>query len=267
MALFLLKREDKRAGKYVLYQTARAAGYAEDGWEQIGHQMAERLKEGRYRDNAELYDAIDYYRKVDQILNKKSDFEAVWKSDPELPTADWPIHLIQNVQYITTEYVHKHHAERSEDYFERMLQDDKGFAEGVIEKRLYELVGTISCIHTKDFDAILDELFYEEVAMGDEHIHPRFAAAMLRIGDLLDMDNNRFNLRVLEHRGPLPPKSAAHLHKHKALKNFEITETAIRAVACSGDFMTCLETRTWYNWIESEVAQLIQSWNQIAPRH
>ena len=28
----------------------------------------------------------DYYRKVDQVLNKKSDFEAVWKSDPELPT-------------------------------------------------------------------------------------------------------------------------------------------------------------------------------------
>ena len=228
--------------------------------------LREQLKEGRYKDNVELYDAIDYYRKVDQVLNKKSDFEAVWKSDPELPTEDWPIRLVQNVQYIITEYVRKHHARRSEDYFERIFQDDKNFAEGVVERRLYELVGTISCIHTKDFNAVLNELLYEEVAIGDEHIHPRFAAAMLRIGDLLDMDNNRFNLRVLEHRGPLPSKSAAHLHKHKALKNFEITQTSIKAVSRSEDFTACLEARTWYNWIDSEVAQLIRSWNRIVPQ-
>lgn len=228
--------------------------------------LKERLTEGRYGDNAELYDAIEYYTKVDQILNKKADFETAWKGDLDEPMPGWPIQLTHSVQYIITEYVRKKHAERSKDYFERIFKEDKNFSEGVIEKRLYNLVGEISAIHTRDFSVILDDLCYEEVAFGDEHIHPRFAAAMLRIGDLLDMDNNRFNLRVLEHRGPLPPKSVAHLHKHKALSHFEITQTAICAQAHSKDFDTCLETRLWYNWIESEVGHLIQNWNRVAPR-
>lgn len=227
--------------------------------------LKERLMEGRYGDNAELYDAIEYYNKVNQVLNQKADFEDVCKDDLNEPKTNWPIQLIQSVQYIVAEYVRKKHGERSKGYFERIFKNDKIFSEGVIEKRLYNLVGEISAIHTKDFSAVL-ELFEEEVALGDEHIHPRFAAAMLRIGDLLDMDNNRFNLQVLEHRGPLPPKSAAHLRKHKALSHFEITPTAICAQAHSEDFDACLETRLWYNWIESEVGNLIQHWNQIAPK-
>lgn len=228
--------------------------------------LKERLTEGRYGDNVELYDAIEYYTKVDQMLNQKADFETAWKGDLEEPMPGWPIQLTHSVQYIIAEYVRKKHAERSKGYFERIFKNDKNFSEGVIEKRLYDLVGEISAIHTKDFSVMLDDLFYEEVALGDEHIHPRFAAAMLRIGDLLDMDNNRFNLRVLEHRGPLPPKSVAHLHKHKALSHFEITQAAIYAQAYSNDFNTCLETRLWYNWIEAEVGHLIQHWNRIAPR-
>lgn len=227
--------------------------------------LKERLTEGRYGDNTELYDAIEYYSKVDQVINQKADFEAICKSNLDEPKPDWPIQLTHSVQYIVAEYVRKQHGKRSKDYFERIFKDDKNFSEGVIEKRLYNLVGEISAIHTKDFSAVL-ELFEEEVALGDEHIHPRFAAAMLRIGDLLDMDNNRFNLRVLEHRGPLPPKSAAHLRKHKALNHFEITPVAIYAQAYSKDFDTCLETRLWYNWIEAEVGDLIQHWNQIAPK-
>lgn len=227
--------------------------------------LKERLMEGRYGDNAELYDAIEYYNKVDQVLNQKADFEDVCKDDMNEPKTNWPIQLIQNVQYIVAEYVRKKHGERSKDYFKRIFKNDKNFSEGIIEKRLYNLVGEISAIHTKDFSAVL-ELFEEEVALGDEHIHPRFAAAMLRIGDLLDMDNNRFNLQVLEHRGPLPPKSTAHFRKHKALSHFEITSTAICAQAHSEDFDACLETRLWYNWIESEVGNLIQYWNQISPK-
>lgn len=227
--------------------------------------LKERLMEGRYGDNAELYDAIEYYTKVDQVLNQKASFEAVCTDNLDEPKTNWPIQLTHSVQYIVAEYVRKQHGERSRDYFRRIFKDDKNFSEGVIEKRLYDLVGEISAIHTKDFSAVL-ELFEEEVALGDEHVHPRFAAAMLRIGDLLDMDNNRFNLRVLEHRGPLPPKSATHLRKHKALGHFEITPTTICAQASSEDFDTCLETRLWYNWIESEVGNLIQYWNQISPK-
>lgn len=228
--------------------------------------LKERLQEGRYRDNAELYDAIDYYEKVDRVLNQKADFEAVWKSDITLSSSNWPIRLVQNIQYIIAEYVRRKHAERSRNYFERIFEEDKSYAEGVIEERLYMLVGTISSLHTEDFDQIFYQIPYEEVAMGDEHIHPRFAAAMLRIGDLLDMDNNRFNVRILGHRGVLPPKSLAHLRKHKALRHFEVNETIICASSYSDDFEACLETRRWYNWIDEDVGNLVKNWNRLVPR-
>ena len=67
--------------------------------------LKERLMEGRYGDNAELYDAIEYYNKVDQVLNQKADFEDVCKDDMNEPKTNWPIQLIQNVQYIVAEYV------------------------------------------------------------------------------------------------------------------------------------------------------------------
>lgn len=170
-----------------------------------------------------------------------------------------------NIQYIIAEYVRREHAERSQNYFKRLFAEDKNYAEGVIEERLYALVGIISSLHTESFDKIFECLPCEEVAMGDEHIHPRFAAAMLRIGDLLDMDNNRFNIRILEHRGSLPPGSMAHLRKHKALRHFEINEFLIYAEAYSDNFEACLETRRWYNWIEAEFGDLIKNWNRLVP--
>lgn len=227
--------------------------------------LNDRLREGPYRDNVELYDAIEYHQKVDSMLNNKSKFNAVLQSDTEEPGPDWPIRLVQNTQYIVAEYVRQKHGTRSKNFFHRIFYENKAFAEGIIERRLYELIGTISFLHAEsDFDKLL-ELPKEEIAFGDEHIHPRFAAAILRMGDLLDMDNNRFNLRVLEHRGALPPKSMAHLHKHKALRHLNITEKGIFAEARSDDFDACLETRNWYNWIDDEFASLVKNWNQIAP--
>ena len=56
-------------------------------------------------------------------------------------------------------------------------------------------------------------------------MHPRFIAALLRIGDLLDMDNNRFDMKVLAYTGKLPATSLLHFEKHKALTNYSIIET------------------------------------------
>ena len=40
----------------------------------------------------------------------------------------------------------------------------------------------------------IDMLYYEENGLfHQDYVHPRFIAGMLCLGDLLDMDTNRFN--------------------------------------------------------------------------
>lgn len=222
-----------------------------------------RLQEGSFGGNIELFQAASLYQVIDDLLNDRKSVDLL-DEKAAIPQENWPVELCTKLRLLVTDYIRRHHAERSKRFFDRILQEDKLFFDGVVDRRLYTLVAELSSQHTKSFDTLL-QLPYEEIAFGDEHIHPRFIAALLRIGDVLDMDNNRFNVRVLEHHGMLPELSRLHLKKHHALTHFNITPQQIYAVAVSNEFAVCQETRTWFNWVEEEERALVYSWNQIAP--
>ena len=62
----------------------------------------------------------------------------------------------------------------------------------MIQQRLILLLADIVCLHTKSSKKVLD-LDYRTNGFNADYAHPRFLAQMLRMGDLLDADNNRFN--------------------------------------------------------------------------
>lgn len=222
-----------------------------------------RLQEGSFGGNIEMFQAASFYKLVDDMLNDRKTINLLDET-VSVPQDNWPVELCTKLRLLVTDYIRRHHAERSQRFFDQIIKEDKRFLDGVVDRRLYTLVADISSQHTKNFNAVL-QLPYEEIAFGDEHIHPRFVAALLRIGDVLDIDNNRFNVRVLEHHGILPELSRLHLEKHHALTHFNITPQQIYAVAVSSEFAVCQETRTWFNWVEEEERALVYSWNQIAP--
>ncbi len=226
--------------------------------------ITDRLKDNSIGPHRDIFEAAQYYKHVDDLLNGKYSSEVLDEDITHTP--DWPETLNDKIRLLMTDYIRQHHADYCRNALDEIVIKDSEFFDGVIEKRLYELVSIISAQHTKEFHNIFLDLQYQEIAFGNIYIHPQFIAALLRIGDVLDIDNNRFNVRVLDHIGTLPPSSALHLEKHKSLTNYNVSSYGITAVACSSDLDVCKITRDWFNWIESEVKEIKYHWNNIAPK-
>lgn len=136
-------------------------------------------------------------------------------------------------------------------------------SEGIVE---------ICMCHGKDFKDVLQLEPIADGIIGDD-FHPRFIAAMLRLGDLLDLDNNRFPLwfarEVAQNRSLIPQLSVLHYHKHEAVSHLLITDKkiAIRADCTSenGGFETADLVCQWTSLLQKECLALRLNWEQIAP--
>ena len=170
----------------------------------------------------------------------------------------WPVDMERKILFLVGEYIRTNHAIASQKYLYRFGEAN------IIQRRLYQLVGAISAAHGADFEAVL-ALKKEAKGFGIDKIHPRFIAELLRIGDLLDMDNNRFNLHAIEHYGTLPWSSEVHLRKHKAMSHILISERKITAEAEEENLDVCKVTNEWFQYITAEVKNLICYWNEMAP--
>lgn len=111
----------------------------------------------------------------------------------------------------------------------------------------------------------MERLRYREKGIGAELIYPRFTAAMLRLGDVLDVENNRFSLYSVEHMSQMPEESSTHMLKHEAISHIIITPEEIQVEAESDQIEVCQCAQDWFHLIEREVQDLIYSWNEIAP--
>ncbi len=114
--------------------------------------------------------------------------------------------------------------------------------------------------------------FRADGIVGDE-FHPRFIAAMLRLGDLLDLDNGRFPrwfiTEIERNRGIVPHLSVLHYKKHEAITHLLITPEQIEVCAscCSaekGDEVASL-VREWIEWLENECKEQTLYWAELAP--
>ncbi len=209
------------------------------------------------RDSREV---AEYVRQVDDILMRNSRFQSNGKGEKIEFGNEWPVEIRKKISILVAEYIRKNHAGRSREKIYNYVKNDND-----LEPRLYKIVGDVSAIHGMRFDDIYQVLRYEETCFGDSHMHPQFVGALLRIGDLLDMDNNRFTEEILAHFGELPYTSNLHLKKHKALRHFNITPKEIMAEAESDDIEVCAEIARWYKWLAQENNDLITNWNLIAP--
>mgnify|MGYP004576412381 CR=1 FL=1 len=218
----------------------------------------EYLEEILSEKQTDIKDAALWYKQADNLLQDRFKLEEIEEEDEIIFQKTWPVDMERKILFLVGEYIRRNHAMTSQRYLYRFGDAN------IIQRRLYQLVGEISAAHGADFEAVLS-MKKEAKGFGIDKIHPRFVAELLRIGDLLDMDNNRFNLHAIEHYGTLPWSSEIHLRKHKAMSHILISERKITAEAEEENLDVCKVTNDWFQYINAEVKNLICYWNEMAP--
>lgn len=202
-----------------------------------------------------------YYKEADNLLRNRGKMENLQNQEEIFFERDWPVLSQKYILILVTEYIRKKHAAR----VVRLYEDVECNKETVVPPRLYRMAAMVCQMHGRSFHDIFEKLKYSTKGFGSGTIHPQFVSAMLRIGDLLDIDNNRFNPYAIEHFGRLPLSSLLHLKKHKAITDIRISESEINIEAHTDQYEVGLLTNNWFQMIDEEVRNLICNWNIIVP--
>ena len=178
----------------------------------------------------------------------------------------WPLQASKYVRLINAALFRGRHAQMSQEYIKPPAGElglDLGHND-MIQPRLVKLLGQICMLHTAPLERVLalDDM---TDGYGSDHAHPRFVAMMLRLGDLLDIDNGRFNTGAIAVAGGLPGTSRPHYAKHAATTHLLVTPREIRFRSDCPDNAAYLEARTFVSWLEQEVNFLTIHWARIVP--
>lgn len=175
------------------------------------------------------------------------------------------LELHDGIKFILAEYFRQRHSDRSKDIIinpEDELQ--LSTPRGVIPQRIFKILADICSSHTKNFEEVM-ALPFCEVGIDIEDSHPRFISCLLRIGDLLDLDNNRFSEVMLRTLSKIPTDTLKHKAKHLSIESFRVDNEIIEVKAKCFDYDTATITQHWFNYLNLEISQQMINWNNIVP--
>ncbi len=180
----------------------------------------------------------------------------------------WALELRNAVTLIIAQQMRGGHGGRSKDYlnkkddlFAKMAHD---FYCDAFPSRYLSLLADVAHLHGANFGELMD-LPHEDDGLRGDKVHPRFIACMIRLGDLLDVDSNRFNDFTLSTLKEMPESSKAHFDKHQAVKHLLISPNGIEAeLDCPTD-ASYRVARELFDMLEKEVEKQSQNWNRITP--
>ncbi len=174
------------------------------------------------------------------------------------------------VGLLNAEYFRKKHHIRSKEVligidkdFERL---SNSFYCDQLPNRFVKVLGEVAYGHGINFSEILTILNYQANGYCSDFIHPRFVACMLRLGDILDVDDKRFNMFYLNAFEPeLPKLTDIHLKKHAAVEHLLINPKAIEVTLDCPDENSYRISRDWFDWVLEEGKNQTNHWQEIAP--
>lgn len=211
------------------------------------------------------------------VLNDLHQYTKYFKIQNEVLTireSEYNLKAEYGLKFIIAEYNRESHAEKAKKI---VGEFDKFKKENIlIPKRINDIPFIISKAHSYNFEDVM-EIQYVETGLKLEKGHPRFIACMLRLGDLLDMDNNRFSPVLLENIcDVIPEKSKNHIEKHKSIKHYRIDNNFIEITAKISEenlkeslkeniYDIANEVGTWFDYITTEHKNQILNWENIKP--
>lgn len=210
----------------------------------------------------------------------------------------WPLDIKQAITVVLMEYFRPQHGKRIKKLTDKANQIGELLCveDSFLPSRIIKIINKISMSHTGSFENMLDELVMVDTFAGEE-FHPRLVAWLLRIGDLCDLDNDRFNKIGIATFGTLQDDNLAHYFKHCSVETLYISCDKIQIIAnidrkslekeCATEWMkddarsnndkfrrrcmdvyqqTIREHVNWKSWMENEINSAKLNVNMIFPK-
>lgn len=182
-------------------------------------------------------------------------------------TVDHPFDGIEQYRQLVAEWFRRGHDKRVGKIVEDPFKD-LGITSPrteLLPNRIYRYLGQICVSHGMNFDVLMEALPYKQTGLGTEDCHPRFIGCLLRLGDLFDLDDNRFCPVMAKHVSNMPSVSQHHKDKHLSLREFQLDKRTVKLIAECPNEMAYVETQKWFSWIREEFQNQMSQWNLIVP--
>ncbi|AGP47835.1 hypothetical protein PSYCG_01275 [Psychrobacter sp. G] len=222
-----------------------------------------------------VFEDDDFKEYVESLANDNTqdlhEFAKVWHEDgwnKALVNHSDPHTGVEKYRQMIAEWYRRGHAKNSNDIvmkpFEKLNISSPRTE--LLPKRIYRYLGQICWAHGLGFDDyVMKTLPFRQTGMGTENCHPRFVACLLRLGDLFDIDDNRFCPVMARQVGNMPSFSETHKHKHQAIREFQLDNETVSITAVCSTEMAYIECRNWFNWIREEIQNQMSQWKNIVP--
>lgn len=183
-----------------------------------------------------------------------------------------PLKIRNAVSLLNAEFFRKTHHIRSKEIligldkdFERLSNT---FYCDQLPNRFIKLLGDIAFSHGVNFEFVMNSLQYKSNGFCSDFCHPRFISSMLRLGDVLDVDDKRFNLFYLEAFDKEKPSlTNYHYKKHASVEHILINPESIEITLDCPDENTYRISRDWFDWVLKEGQDQTNNWPEISPRN
>ena len=169
----------------------------------------------------------------------------------------------ESLTFLLADFIRRQHADRSDMFVKGDISIN--LPGNPIPNRLITSLGEICLSHAKDFQYVMAMPYKANGVVDGDFCHPRFVACMLRLGDLLDLDNNRFSDVLLKTLSDMPKDSWEHYYKHLATSHYLVSNRRIEITAKCGDIEVAEKTEQWFAWIIQEMHNLQAHWSDIMP--
>ncbi|CAI0696582.1 High temperature protein G [Serratia fonticola] len=173
----------------------------------------------------------------------------------------------QYLVFIIADYYRSKHALRSEEHINNPEKIGINSPRThLIPERLISLLAAICSCHGKSPESILELPQSSDGMDSEDYAHSRYIAALLRIGDLLDIDDGRFCETLLRNISNLPQYSLAHKRKHESVQQLYIDSRVIEIKAKCQDYESFAVQQAWFDYIQAEFDYQKRVWNDIVPK-
>lgn len=136
----------------------------------------------------------------------------------------------------------------------------------LLPKRLFSILADICESHGRSFEELINQLPQAEAGMASEDCHPRYVACLLRMGDLLDVDDNRFCPVMIAMCGHnMPHLSKTHYEKHQSIRHLRMDSERIEVKCVCPTPDAYEEAYNWFDWLQQEYHKQTQHWHKIVP--
>jgi HD superfamily phosphodiesterase len=213
---------------------------------------------------------LDCYSKSDDhVISDAAKLILKYREEKKAESSfKWALEIKNAVVLISAEiFRNKHAKQSSEDLtinteFRELAEN---FYSKQLPQRIVDLLAKVAYLHGENFGDVMSHLYQRANGLKGDYIHPRFIACMIRLGDLLDFDSNRFNAFSNATIKEMPEMSVLHQQKHASVKHMLVSPTSIEAELDCRDEKVYRVSRSWFDWLEKEVNMQSREWANIAP--